>query len=109
MVCLMCPLHFFFGGQHLDIDDLSFLTMGNIVPSHPWLYHVHAVVVNLVTFVVIQVLYCAMPKFLQLRYLWLKQMRAPRSVTVLVEGIPEGWRSDAKLKDFFSTMFKPEY
>jgi hypothetical protein len=50
-----------------------------------------------------------MPNFLRLRYKWLKQMPAPRSVTVLVEGIPEGWRTDVKLKEFFTTMFKPNF
>lgn len=108
MVCIMCPLHYFFGGRGTGIDDLSSITMGNVVYAHRWLYYVHALIINLVTIIVIHVIYSSMPSFLRLRYKWLKEMSAPRSVTVLVEGIPKGWRSDAKLKEFFSTMFKPE-
>jgi len=109
MVGIMCPLHYFFGGRGEGIEYLSSITMGNVIVSHRWLYYVHAVIVNLVTLLVIHCVYAAMPAFLRLRYKWLKQMPAPRCVTVLVEGIPKDWRSDAKLRDFFTTMFKPEY
>jgi len=109
MVCIMCPLHFFFGGEGAGLHELRSIAMGNVIISHPWLYYLHAVIVNLVTVLVIHLVYASMPSFLILRYKWLKQMPAPRCVTVLVEGIPEGWRSDKKLKEFFSIMFKPEY
>jgi len=108
MVCIMCPLHYFFGGHDAPLDELSSVQMSNVVVGHAWLYYVHAVIVNLVTFFVIRVVYAAMPNFLMLRYNWLKHMPAPRCVTVLVEEIPQGWRTEAKLREFFSTMFKAE-
>merc|ERR1719424_1762484 len=73
--------------------------------QHPWLYYVHAIVVNLVTFTVIHVVYDAMSRFLEQRLHWLKNLPAPRCTSVLVEGIPEQWRSDAKLKEFFVHLF----
>jgi hypothetical protein len=109
MACIMCPLHFFYGGHGEGIADVGSIGMANVIVHHRWLYYIHAVVVNLVTILVIHIVYGAMPGFLKLRYKWLKEMPAPRCVTLLVEGIPEGWRSDAKLKEYFTTVFKPEH
>lgn len=108
MVCIMCPMHYYFGGKGAELYDIRSIDMGNVIVSHPWLYHLHACIVNIVTILVIRVVYSAMPNFLKLRYAWLKKMKAPRCRTVLVEGIPQGWRSDKKLREFFSTMFGPE-
>lgn len=109
MACIMCPLHYLFGGKGAPLSELGSVAMGNVVVAHPWLYYVHAIIVNIVTFFVIRTVYSAMPHFLKLRYKWMKNMPAPRCQTVLVEGIPEGWRTDAKLKEFFTIMFKPEF
>jgi len=100
----MCPLHRFYGGNGMTFE-LSSVAMGNVMMRHPWLYYVHAVIVNLVTFTVIHFIYGHMNKFLKWRFQWLKNLPAPRCTSVLVEGIPEHWRSDAKLHDFFSAMF----
>lgn len=105
MVCIMCPLHFFYGGGGLSAKSISSIAMGNVIVHHPWLYYLHAIITNLVVVTVIHIEYATMTNFLKLRYSWLKSLSAPRCLTVLVEGIPPAWRSDAKLKEFFSGMF----
>jgi len=104
MTCIMCPLHYLFGDGGTPFDELGSITMGNVVYGHPWLYYVHALIVNVVTLFVIHVVYSAMPNFLRLRYNWLKHVSAPWCQTVLVEGIPPGWRTDAQLREFFATI-----
>jgi len=75
--------------------------------GHPWMYYVHAMIVNLVTLVVVRVTHDAMGSFMRLRCRWLKKLPSPRCTTVLVEGIPTEWCSDAKLRVFFETCLKP--
>jgi len=105
MVCIMCPLHYVFGGGGLGSHALSSIAMGNVMRHHPWLYYVHAVIVNLVTFTVVKFTYDTMTKFQRLRFDWLRELPAPRCLAVLVEGIPDEYRSDEKLLEFFSTQF----
>lgn len=105
MVIIMCPIHYFFGGGGLDGDKLSSVAMGNVMSHHPWMYYVHAVIVNLVTYTVVWYVYSTMTKFQRLRFDWLKKLPSPRCVTLLVEGIPKEYRSDVKLKEFFSSQF----
>merc|ERR1740138_1582037 len=50
-------------------------------------------------------LYTAMRGFLQKRKDWLMVMPNPRGTTVLVEGIPEEFRSDDELKTYFNKIF----
>lgn len=105
MVCIMCPLHYIYGGGGLDSHELSSIAMGNVMRKHPWLYYVHAIIVNLVTFTVVKFTYDTMTKFQKLRFDWLRQLPAPRCLTVLVEGIPREYRSDEKLLGFFASQF----
>jgi hypothetical protein len=104
MVCIMCPLHYFFGGDNAD-DQLSQIAMGNVINKHPWMYFIHAIVVNLVTYVVISRVFKAMNILLEKRYEWLKHLPAPRCRTVLVEDIPKEWQSDELLLQFFRKVF----
>jgi hypothetical protein len=106
MVCIMCPMHFVFGGKGLSISEITSVAMGNVIGHHPWLYYLHAIAINLVTLTIIQTIYRTMAKFQVLRFDWLKKMDSPRCITALVEGIPEAYRSDAKLKEFFIAQFK---
>jgi len=109
MVLILCPVHYMFGGGGLEIKEIGSVGMMNVIMKHPWMYYLHAVIVNCVTIAVIHEIYVSMTKFLELRYKWLKSLPAPRCVTVLVEGIPAEWRSDAKLREFFSAMFDGEH
>jgi hypothetical protein len=108
MVSIMCPMHRLLGGNGLKADSISGVAMGNVEIRHPFMYYLHAIIVNLVTVAVIRVIYQSMETFLDLRYAWLKALAAPRCVTVLVEGIPEQYRSDARLAEFMKAMFKDE-
>jgi hypothetical protein len=107
LVCIMCPLHHIYGGDNLPITEISSVAMGNVMMRHPWMYYIHAVIVNLVTFIVIREVYQRMNVFLVLRFKWLKSLPAPRCITVLVEGIPEMYRSDAALEQYFVNLFGP--
>jgi len=109
MVLILSPVHYMFGGGGLEIHEIGSVGMMNVIMKHPWMYYLHAIIVNCVTIAVVHVVYATMTKFLELRYKWLKALPAPRCVTVLVEGIPAEWRSDAKLREFFSAMFDAEH
>lgn len=104
MVLVMCPLHYFVGGNKA-VERLGKITMSNVIDGHPWLYYVHAVVVWAVCLVTQRWIYNAQSKFLTLRFKWLEELPFPRAVTVLVEGIPPEFRSDATLKSFFQKAF----
>jgi len=105
LVCIMCPLHLFCGGDRAGEDHLSAIAMGNVVDGHPWLYYCHAVCVWYTTLVTTFYIYSAQRKFVKLRFQWLKDLGNPRASTVLVEGIPDEYCSDAKLKEFFCAAF----
>jgi len=104
MVCIMCPLHYFYGGDAAE-DQLSSLAMGNVINHHPWMYYLHAVIVNMVTYFIVNRVYASMNMLLGMRYRWLKTLPAPRCRTVLVENIPEDFRSDDRLLTFFKALF----
>mmetsp|Transcript_21078 Transcript_21078/g.49052 ORF Transcript_21078/g.49052 Transcript_21078/m.49052 type:complete len:771 (+) Transcript_21078:67-2379(+) len=108
MCLVVMPINKAIGNSPEDVDELSSVEMANVVDNHPWLFYAHAVVVWIVCFVVHKWLYAAQAMFLRLRVKWLENLPAPRSTTVLVEGIPEEWRSDERLKKFFGTLFSPE-
>merc|ERR1711862_723400 len=85
-------------------DYLSSLSMGN-VENGSWLYWMHAVVVWYVVLVVQSSLYNAQKEFLTHRFRWLHKMAVQRANTVLVEGIPDEFRQDGKLAEFFGNIF----
>jgi len=104
LVLIEGPLNMVFGGNAAGLDYMSYLSFGNVDVSHPWLYYVHACFVWFVVITVQTNVYAAQREFLKLRYDWLKSLPDLRANTLLVEGIPEKHRSDAKLKTFFETM-----
>mmetsp|Transcript_30131 Transcript_30131/g.54588 ORF Transcript_30131/g.54588 Transcript_30131/m.54588 type:complete len:761 (+) Transcript_30131:98-2380(+) len=97
----LSPLHCFFGGAE-GVDILSWFGMNNVRRGHRWLYYVHGLMVVFVCVTVRNCVYNAQTQFLQRRFQWLKRMASPRCRTVMVEGIPEEFRSDEKLREFFS-------
>merc|ERR550537_638023 len=109
MICIVGPMNRAFGGQPAWAigDYLSSLSFGN-VENGSWLYWVHAFVVWYVVIVVQKVVFSAMKEFVQLRFEWLYGMAEERACTILVEGIPDDYRSDAKLKEFFAGVFPAE-
>lgn len=115
MLGIMGPLNLCFGstrtlrehGRHVAGEDyLSYFSFGN-VEKHSWLYYVHACVMWYVVVVVSQEVIEAQTNFLERRYKWLGCLPELRANTILVEGIPDEFRSDEKLYDFFTEMFPP--
>lgn len=100
-VCILCPLHFFFGEGGPEVPSLSKIGMGNVVIRHPWLYYVQALFVAYVCYTVKTLIYDAQEKFLVRRFKWLKTLPHPRSRTVLVEGIPDEFTCEDKIREFF--------
>jgi hypothetical protein len=109
---LVMPLNWHLGGGGADDGDtLGRLSMKNIKPGSKyaqWLFLVHAVLVWVVVLVTKTYTYAAQARFVQLRFKWLRDLSGVRATTVLVQAIPEEFRSDAKLKDFFAGIFRPE-
>jgi hypothetical protein len=106
-VLVLCPLHAWFGGHAAGNDRLSYIGFSN-VKAGSWICWVHAFNVWYVVLVTMGLIYQAQRKFLPRRFEWLRSMRQPRSSTVLVEGIPEEYRSDAALQEYFGRMFSKE-
>eukprot|EP00928_Gymnodinium_smaydae_P048083 TRINITY_DN32121_c0_g1_i1.p1 TRINITY_DN32121_c0_g1~~TRINITY_DN32121_c0_g1_i1.p1 ORF type:complete len:882 (-),score=85.94 TRINITY_DN32121_c0_g1_i1:56-2701(-) len=105
---VLCPLHYFYGGGAAGADKLESIGMGNVVKGHAWLYYVHAGMVWYVCVVLTSMIHRAQARFLKLRFDWLLHLQKPRATTVLVENIPLEYRSDARLREFFSAVFSPE-
>eukprot|EP00928_Gymnodinium_smaydae_P044936 TRINITY_DN299_c1_g1_i5.p1 TRINITY_DN299_c1_g1~~TRINITY_DN299_c1_g1_i5.p1 ORF type:complete len:771 (-),score=164.49 TRINITY_DN299_c1_g1_i5:68-2380(-) len=106
MICIVGPINCAFGGQPAWAigDYLSSLSFGNVENGSP-LYWMHSLVVWYVVIVVQVSVYAAQKRFLDLRFQWLRNMAEGRSNTLLIEGIPDEHRSDAKMKDFFGSIF----
>jgi len=105
MVLIVGPIHCFFGGNRSGDDHLSKWGIANVVDGHPWIYWMHAAIVWLVVITTQKQVFEAMKLFLVRRNAWLKGLPAPRSMTVLVQGIPEEKCSDSELKNYFNTIF----
>jgi hypothetical protein len=104
LVFIEGPLNMFFGGNAAGLDYMSYLSFGNVEVGHPWLYNVHACFVWFVVLTVQTNLYAAQRRFLEQRYKWLKALPDMRANTLLIEGIPENYRSDKNIKEFFEKM-----
>eukprot|EP00440_Ansanella_granifera_P045841 gb/GFBE01049657.1/.p1 GENE.gb/GFBE01049657.1/~~gb/GFBE01049657.1/.p1 ORF type:complete len:780 (+),score=185.92 gb/GFBE01049657.1/:1-2340(+) len=105
---ILGPVHALFGGAGPNVDRLSRIGMNNVIEGHSWLYYLHGLVVISVCVTVKSCVYSAQSTFLERRFRWLKKLGAPRSRTVLVQGIPEDFRLADKLREFFSTAIHNE-
>lgn len=107
LIFILCPLHYLFGNGEArnNGDFLGSFGMSNVAISHPWMYYVHAVMVWYVSQMVQRTVYSAQREFLKRRTQWLKELPCPRANTVLVEGIPDDYQSDEKVREFFAQIF----
>jgi len=111
LLFVLGPCHCFLGGYRAgapgteEADYLSYWGMANVVDGHPWLYWAHAFMMWYVIVIVQRLVYGAMRDFMIRRNKWLKELPTPRSTTILVEGIPEAYRHDEKLKQYFDEIF----
>jgi len=104
MLLIMGPVHYLFGGKAAGDDHMSYLSMGNVeMNSH--LYWIHAIVVWAVVLIVERSVFQAQEKFMVLRFEWLRKLARPQANSVMVEEIPEKYRSDEELSKFFTGMF----
>ncbi|CAJ1454563.1 unnamed protein product [Effrenium voratum] len=106
-VCILCPLHFYFGGECNQEDQLGWVGMAN-VEQGSWLCWVHG---GLVWYVVLAVTHCvkaAQKSFVERRVRWMRRLPAPRCKTILVEHIPREHCSDGGLTAYFNSVFGRE-
>jgi hypothetical protein len=119
MILIMGPLHWMFGGNAAGEDHMSYLSFGNVMScgmkkkqpvrlnpdfDNCWIYNIHAFVVWAVVFTVQVALYAAQDRFVKIRQKWLARLPEAQATTLLVEDIPERYRSDAKLLELFKKV-----
>lgn len=104
LVFVMAPLHYFFGNQVEPDDVLGKFGIMNLPNNSPVLI-LHALLTWYVIWVLRSVLFEAQERFVARRFAWILSMPAPRATTVLVEGIPTQYCSDAALQAYFAKLF----
>eukprot|EP00747_Dinoflagellata_sp_TGD_P110824 gnl/TRDRNA2_/TRDRNA2_171076_c0_seq1.p1 gnl/TRDRNA2_/TRDRNA2_171076_c0~~gnl/TRDRNA2_/TRDRNA2_171076_c0_seq1.p1 ORF type:complete len:741 (+),score=113.03 gnl/TRDRNA2_/TRDRNA2_171076_c0_seq1:75-2225(+) len=102
MVFIMCPLHAWTATAHGD--RLGSIGMANI-GHDSWLYWIHAVLVVIVVMISQEMIVKAQGDFVKRRQRWLLAMPAQWANSLFVDGIPEEYRSDSALRDFFERLF----
>jgi hypothetical protein len=125
MAFIMIPIYYFKGGGFAKDDHLSWIGLGNVVyhstqqgsdttlseedlkilPQVQWIYWALAAAV----WYVVMFTQCWMLRhqeyFLKRRLAWRLAMPLPQCTTLLVEGIPEEFASDAAFTAFFEEKF----
>lgn len=106
MFFVIGPINCAFGGQPAWAigDYLSSLSFGNVEVGS-YLYWMHAFVVWYVVITTLLLIFGAQRRFLELRHRWLAAKPAVEANTIMLEGIPDDYRSDDALKKFFVSMF----
>lgn len=104
------PLNVFTGHGEAERvgDTLSLLGINNVRPGHPFMYKVYGVLTVYIAFITHWEISRTMLKFCGYRSSWLKSLSNPRASTIRVEGIPEDYQSEEKVREFFSRMFSPD-
>lgn len=93
-----------FGG-HIAVSPLFFAGFSN-VQTGSWLYLYNAFLVWPIVITVKRKVFEAMRQFMPVRFEWLRTMDDERANTILVESIPEAYRSDKALSDFFEDLLE---
>jgi len=104
------PLNVFTGhGEAEKVGDtLSMLGINNVRTGHPFMYKVYGVLTVYIAFITHWEISRTMVKFCQYRSAWLRGLPNPRASTIRVEGIPDDYQSEEKVREFFSLMFSPD-
>eukprot|EP00930_Biecheleria_cincta_P000945 TRINITY_DN102127_c0_g1_i1.p1 TRINITY_DN102127_c0_g1~~TRINITY_DN102127_c0_g1_i1.p1 ORF type:complete len:841 (-),score=166.57 TRINITY_DN102127_c0_g1_i1:9-2465(-) len=100
LVAILCPLHFFCGGDAAGDDRLSHVGFGN-VEQGSWVCWVHAVLVWYVVIVTESLIHRSQKDFVPVRIQWLKEMPSPNATTILVQDIPDELKTRNALTKFF--------
>jgi len=106
---VLCPLHWMSSADSETKDFLSRFSLPTR-EDRPGLdaLWVHALIVWLVVAVTAWNLYSAQSRFLPLRFAWLRQLKYPQSHSILVDYIPEAYRTDEELKKYFVSLFSSD-
>eukprot|EP00933_Yihiella_yeosuensis_P041793 TRINITY_DN3619_c1_g1_i7.p1 TRINITY_DN3619_c1_g1~~TRINITY_DN3619_c1_g1_i7.p1 ORF type:complete len:778 (-),score=113.89 TRINITY_DN3619_c1_g1_i7:306-2639(-) len=94
------------GTGHQDI--LHQTTIANAVIGHTYTYFAHAVALWICCLWIKAAVWKAQDDFIHKRFVWLSNLQSPRATTILVENIPENYRSEAKVREFFLDAFPAE-
>jgi len=98
-ILILCPLHFFAGGNAAGSDNLSRVGFANVVKGST-LTWVHPFFVWYTVIVTQAFLLRAQRGFVQKRFQWLRTMPEPRANSVLLHNIPPELRQEASLKEY---------
>ncbi|CAJ1433843.1 unnamed protein product [Effrenium voratum] len=101
---VLCPM-FALAGGHAAQSRLSFIGFANVKENSLVCYPVALFVWYVVIVTQWKIFSVMENKFQQRRKDWLMRMPMPRSQTVLLECIPEEFRSQKALKEFFEDIF----
>eukprot|EP00440_Ansanella_granifera_P038359 gb/GFBE01041620.1/.p1 GENE.gb/GFBE01041620.1/~~gb/GFBE01041620.1/.p1 ORF type:complete len:779 (+),score=146.54 gb/GFBE01041620.1/:1-2337(+) len=102
---VLVPLFAWAGGNAAKEDRLSHLAFGNVGKDH-WICWPVAVFVWYVVLAVQHLIFRThMIEYIPRRRHWLMSMPLPRSNTVLVQSVPDQYRSQKALSEFFSKIF----
>ncbi|CAE7903434.1 unnamed protein product, partial [Symbiodinium microadriaticum] len=112
MAFIGIPMFFIFGALHRycghgDLEKTDLLESLSIRNVHGvgWIYYLHGICALCLVLLVRSIVFKAQERYLQRRFAWLKSLPCPRCSTILVEGIPEEYRSEDRVRQFFSATF----
>jgi len=105
LLAVLCPIHYV--NTSPTQDFLSRLDVGSL-PAASRTFWLHAVLVWVVVLVCNSLILQAHQEFLARRFEWLKAIPAPRANTLMVENIPQPYRSDEALKAYFMEVFRED-
>eukprot|EP00441_Pelagodinium_beii_P023582 CAMPEP_0197661910 /NCGR_PEP_ID=MMETSP1338-20131121/51741_1 /TAXON_ID=43686 ORGANISM="Pelagodinium beii, Strain RCC1491" /NCGR_SAMPLE_ID=MMETSP1338 /ASSEMBLY_ACC=CAM_ASM_000754 /LENGTH=780 /DNA_ID=CAMNT_0043239559 /DNA_START=78 /DNA_END=2420 /DNA_ORIENTATION=+ len=100
---LVCIMHWYTNRDTYDSDLLGRLDVS--VYASDMLATAYPSMVWLVVLISSWHVVTAHDRFIERRFEWLKSLPLPRATTVLVRNIPEEFRSDQSLKDYFGNLF----
>jgi hypothetical protein len=104
------PLCYFTGHGEAEAvgDNLSMIGINNVRPGHPYIYKVYGVLTIYVVVVTHKEVMRSMKTFQKFRVEYLERMKDPQASVVMVEGIPEDYQSEERVRNYFSEMFSPD-
>jgi hypothetical protein len=103
MFFIVGPLNCLFGGNAAGEDHESWFSLGN-VQFYSWLYWITGLACCYVGYIICKMCHQGMRDFMPLRKRWLLRMNDTRSRTLMMTGIPDGYRSELACKRMFEML-----
>jgi len=102
---VFCPIHW----AHSNPGEELLTRLGlSVTEDRPGILWAHAFAVWYVVLGATRFIFDAQRRFLPWRMTWLQQVPEIQATTVLVEEIPEAYRSDERLRRYFAGLFSEE-